>query len=300
MDELFLIFGATSKTGSRLVKELIQNNKKVRLCVRDEIRAKEILGDDFNKVDYIYQLGQTFDEENLKRVFRDVDELNKKINVVSVLAYNGDKHDFNNVDLYRDQFYINSLLVKISSEDKFVNKFIFVSSLYVNRENFIFSKFVESIRPKALFYKSLLEFMIKQSGMNYLIFRPGKLESDKLDGPMNVNISQGDKITGLVTYNTLAYIMTQIILGNKSQMTVDIAAPPEYMAIPIDSSYINKQIAELKQDALYEGDPKQSFLVRNFQGNSHTFNGKGLATKIIAVGIIFKLAAKILRKKYTL
>ena len=278
--QLFLIFGASGKTGEAIVKELINRDNRVVICVRNKEKAENLFYDIKDKLDII-ELKNFIDINNLK-------DLIKRINpdyVISSLGFNSD--DFNT--FYNDQFFANALIIKSSMENGIKN-FIFISTLFLERPTIYMSKFIENRRPNALFYKSLIEILIKRSGMRYIIIRPGKLE-DIGDGPVDTNIGQGDKVLWTTTHKTVAFILAEVLkLNNLNKCTLEIAGLPYMLNNSFDRDKLSR-LNELKND-------KEEYIIRNYNGSARYFYGHNTALKFMTLGCVFKLVGYIIKRRF--
>jgi hypothetical protein len=215
------------------------------------------------------------------------------------VAYNKSTEQVNQTDMYNDQYKLNSLIIKHAALHKpKISKFVFISSAFLTRPSCIHTMFIESIRPNALFYKSLLEFHIQRSGLNHLIIRPGKLiETPNDKNPGDLLLSQGDKIGGFVSYHTLSYILCDMLMSencSSKNLTVELAGPGRMYENRLNVKCYEKAKNLLKEDKIINSN---DFLIRNFQGhvgiNKSKFKFYGL--EFIFLGLAIRVLSKFLK-----
>lgn len=289
-NRIYLIFGGTGKTSSKIVKQLLTQNKHIILCTRDPNKARSLFGVDFNKIERVYELK---DDNSLNDIFDKISLINnRKFNVISTVSYSEDTSSKNT----EEEFRLNSNLIKLAKQNSNVEKFVYLSCIYTTRENSTFSFKMETIKPNALYFKSFNEFQLKMSGLNYLIIRSGKLEEDIIQEPMNVTISQGDRAKGIVSYSTLAYVVTSLIFSDKANLSVEVAGPRSEMNKAIDVDRFKSEIENLKADVEIEGSPQKKFIIRNFRGCYEIYSYNKLAFSLFISGSLFKVLSFYLRR----
>jgi putative NADH-flavin reductase len=267
----FLVFGATGRTGEEIVKDLTSRGHEVTICVRNIQKAKKL----FNDIN------------NLKIVeFQNLDQLKLLINdekadyIVSSVAFNS--HDFST--FYNDQFFFNAKIIQAAKESGHDAVFIFISSLGIERPTMYMSRFIENIRPNALFYKNMIEILIRTSGMKYIIVRPGKLEENN-NKIHNINIGQGDKLAGMISFTTVAYVLS-VLIHNETQIlniTVDAAASKPMLSMPVSKEGLVDKMNNLRPD-----NDKPN-LIHNHSSPAKYFFSTNLPLKLILAGLTMKL-----------
>lgn len=283
-NECYYIFGATGKTGQEITRELYKRGCKVVACVRNKDKANEIYKDINDSVDIV-----EINEENIKVYLTTAFSQNKKNVIISTLAYNATDNEIDMSKMYKDQYYNNAVLIKIAKELS-AEKFIFLSTLFIDRPYSWRARNIEYIRPKALFYKNLVEVMLRSSGLKYVIIRPGKLE-DKGSAPTETNIEQGDKIFFMITRKTLGYIVADAITNTKDNTTFEAAGFPYMLNKPLDKEKLKSKLEQ------FTSDENNNYLIRNYQGSSRSFYAHNTALKLFTFGITLKLFSYILKIK---
>jgi nucleoside-diphosphate-sugar epimerase len=283
--ESFLIFGATGRSGEEIVRQLVKNNKPVRICVRDEEKAKRLFKD--ISIEKVYTLKE-FSDSEINQIITDSSRSVNLLTVVSVIAYNKDSKEIDKDQMYRDQYLVNSLVIKNCQKQKNIKKFVFISSLFMTRPYFAPAKYIQKVRPNALLYKSLLEIQIKHSGLNYLIIRPGKLieiPGDDSDSYKNVVLGQDDKIGGLVTYKTLSFVFYDL-LTKEGKICVDVAGPDQMVKQNLDLNAYRKYRSELIEDITHN-----KILIRSFEAHKSLGDRYFKGVELIFMGLFLKICS---------
>jgi len=183
MDKIFLIAGATGKTGQIIVNKLIERGLKPRILVRDKDLAENLFGE---KVD-LY-VGDVRQPETLMPAMDGVDIVISAIGTRTPVGKNCPKRvDYQGV----------ANLVQ-SAKASHVHRFILISSISVTHANHPMNCF-----GKILDWKLEGENVLRESGLSYAIVRPGGL----VDGSENQKLlifDQGDNILGTISRAALA------------------------------------------------------------------------------------------------
>ena len=183
MDKIFLIAGATGKTGQIIVNKLIERGLKPRILVRDKDLAENLFGE---KVD-LY-VGDVRQPETLMPAMDGVDIVISAIGTRTPVGKNCPKRvDYQGV----------ANLVQ-SAKASHVQRFILISSISVTHANHPMNCF-----GKILDWKLEGENVLRESGLSYAIVRPGGL----VDGSENQKLlifDQGDNILGTISRAALA------------------------------------------------------------------------------------------------
>ena len=156
---MILITGATGFIGSALVERLIESGKKIRCLVRN----KEIPGVENWK-------GDLRDKQSLKGIGKDID-------IAIHLAAHAELNNLSEQS-YKEHYKTNVIGLKnLISECRNVKKFIYISTTAVlghaiDKRNIMYET---GKKPKNPYGKTKLigENIVKESGLNYSIIRPG-------------------------------------------------------------------------------------------------------------------------------
>lgn len=183
MDKIFLIAGATGKTGRIIVQMLLDRGVKPRVLVRDQDSAQNLFGD---QVD-VY-VGDVRDPESLLPAVNGVDTLISAIGTRTPVGKNCPKRV--------DYEGVTNLIQAAKKSD--VQRFVLVSSISVTHANHPLNCF-----GRILDWKLKGEDTLRESGLSYAIIRPGGL-IDPTDDQKLLVIDQGDKITGTISRKALA------------------------------------------------------------------------------------------------
>ena len=156
-----LVVGATGETGRRIVRVLVGKGIPVRVMVRDQATAKEILP---NTVDFC--TGDVQNPASIEAAIADCTVL---------LCATGARPSFDPTGPYQVDYEGTKNLVDVAKANN-IEHFIIVSSLCVSR----------FLHPLNLFWlilwwKKQAEDYLIASGLPYTIVRPGGLKSDDTD-----------------------------------------------------------------------------------------------------------------------
>lgn len=223
----FLIAGATGKTGVELVNQLLEAGKKVSIVVRNSTKAKKIFKDNYDKISSVVEceLGQTqLKCQNMEDMYELYPELAKAVNdadcVISAIgAVLGEDP--------RVTDYLSTVeLVNVceKSKDNFRGKiFVLITSTHVTRPFSFVGLLLNSVLSYVLGWKALAENRIRQSSLNYLIVRPGRL-TEKLNNAV-IHVNQRDRQGGEITRRNLARTIIKSLYDgnvNKGHVTIDL------------------------------------------------------------------------------
>jgi uncharacterized protein YbjT (DUF2867 family) len=168
-----LVAGATGGTGREVVRQALASGYRVRVLVRDEARARPVLGDDIE-----YAVGNVLEPATLGRALQGVDY------VVSALGSNSQKEPENRPERV-DYGGVKSLAEAASRAG--VKHFVLVSSMGVTQPDHYLNKAFDNI----LTWKLKGEDALRASGLRYTIVRPGGLR-DEPGGKAGISAMQGD------------------------------------------------------------------------------------------------------------
>ena len=156
-----LVVGATGETGRRIVRVLVSKGIPVKVLVRDEPKAREVLP---NAVEFT--TGDVLDQASIEYAIADCTVL---------LCATGARPSVDPTGPYQVDYEGTKNLVNAAKANH-IEHFIIVSSLCVSR----------FFHPLNLFWlilwwKKQAEDYLVKSGLTYTIVRPGGLKSDDTD-----------------------------------------------------------------------------------------------------------------------
>ena len=201
-----LIIGATGGVGQQLVKKYIERDEKVRLLVRDPVRAEKQFG---SAPEYI--VGDSRYPLTLPAAFEGIEQ------VISTTGSRNPTGDNNprQVD-YEGVFN----LVEIAKQHS-IKHFVLVSSIAVTRPEHPLNKF-----GNVLDWKLKGEQALRTSGLTYTIVRPGGL-TDAPGGQSELIFSQGDQINGVISRADVAEVCIQALKFDRAKNTTfEVIAGP--------------------------------------------------------------------------
>jgi uncharacterized protein YbjT (DUF2867 family) len=181
-----LVAGATGGTGRALVRGLGLQGYTVRALVRNEDKARVVLGDDI-----AYALGDV----------REIDTLLAAMDGVTyvISAIGSSRSDATNNPESVDYGGVKNLADAAAA--KGVRQFVLVSSSGVTHEDHFLNKAFDNI----LIWKFKGEEALRMSGVPYTIVRPGGLVNTP-GGEFSVIFAQGDTTGGRISRQDLAQI----------------------------------------------------------------------------------------------
>jgi len=184
--QLVLVAGATGGTGRALVRNLQSEGYKVRAFVRDEGKARPVLGDDVS-----YVTGDVREIDTIRPAMQDVSYVISAIGSTrSDPTNNPEAVDFGGIRNLAD-----------AAEEAGVSQFVLVSSSGVTHEDHFLNKQFDNI----LNWKFKGEEALRTSGVPYTIVRPGGL----VNTPANefaVVFAQGDTTGGRISREDVASV----------------------------------------------------------------------------------------------
>ncbi|MGI9292231.1 MAG: SDR family oxidoreductase [Gammaproteobacteria bacterium] len=181
-----LVAGATGGTGKPLVANLQSQGYTVRVFVRDETKARGVLGDGVE-----YAVGDVRKVETFRAALANVDYV-----ISAIGSSRGDPS--NNPEAVDYQGVKN---MATAAADARVKQFVLVSSSGVTQEDHFLNKAFNNV----LIWKFKGEEALRNSGVPYTIVRPGGLVN-KPGGQEALVFSQGDKTTGIISREDVALI----------------------------------------------------------------------------------------------
>jgi len=220
--EKFLIIGATGGSGKELVNELLKNNKKVAIVVRNVSKAKSVFKENYEKLERIVE----FELGNIQlRGDQEIqinEELLKVVEWCDVLISSiGSTYGS---DPQKCDYFATVEMINHCEKSNFKNKpFIYISTLCITRPHKGISIMLNCILPFVMGWKALAENRLRQSSLNYFIVRPGGL-NDKIN-KKTIKVSQGDTVNGYVSRNNLARFIINSLNNesiNKERSTIEV------------------------------------------------------------------------------
>ncbi len=208
-----LVAGATGKTGSRIVKELIAQGIPVKALVRDADKAKALLPPEAEIV-----IGDVLQPNTLDTALADCTVL---------LSATGAAPSFDITGPYRVDFEGTKNLVE-ASKRRGISQFVMVSSLCVSK----------LFHPLNLFWlilvwKKQAEGYLQNSGLTYTIVRPGGLKEEESDD--RVVMEGADSLfEGSLPRTKVAQVCVAALKENSAQnKVVEIVARAEATETPL-------------------------------------------------------------------
>jgi hypothetical protein len=206
-DEIYLVAGATGRTGRYVVKHLLLKNKRVRVLVRNQEKLSTVFEkEEINKLDKIVVCNLVHDKDYKQKLddcFK-VNENEKVAYVISALSYRFEKDQ----TCEEGNLLTNKRLIDASNEHK-VKKFLLLSSSHVTRPFSYFSLTCNINKRYMQHYKVVVEDYLRKSGLNYLILRPvGLLVTDETTA---FTLCQGDRVEGQINIATVGRLCVDTI-----------------------------------------------------------------------------------------
>ncbi len=185
MNNHILIAGATGRTGRIIVQKLLAQGKKPHLLVRDLSEAKALFGDS-----PIYFQSDVREPNTLSPAMTEVDTVISAIGTRTPVGKNCPKHvDYEGV----------ANLVHVAKANG-IRRFILISSIAVTRPDHPLNCF-----GRILDWKKKGEEVLRQSGLDYAIIRPGGLLNTP-GGNCTLIVDQGDRLSGTISREDVAEI----------------------------------------------------------------------------------------------
>jgi uncharacterized protein YbjT (DUF2867 family) len=185
-EQLVVVAGATGGTGRAVVKNLMAQGYQVRALVRDEAKARVVLGDDLS-----YAVGDVRQIDTIRAAFADADYV--------ISAIGSSRADPSNNPEAVDYKGVKNLAEAAAAEG--IKQFVLVSSSGVTQDDHFLNKAFDNV----LKWKLKGENALRESGVPYTVVRPGGL----INKPANefaVTFAQGDTATGTISREDVALI----------------------------------------------------------------------------------------------
>lgn len=185
-----LIAGGTGRTGRIIVTKLRANGLQPHLLIRDSAKAEALFGAGVNLLQV-----DISDPEALLEPMRGMDAVISAMGTRTPVGRNCPKRvDYQGV----------ANLVRAAQMTQ-VKRFILISSIAVTHPEHPLNRF-----GRVLDWKFNSEEVLRQSGLAYVIVRPGGL-MDTPGGRQSLLIGQGDQIKGTLSRTDLAEICLQAL-----------------------------------------------------------------------------------------
>ncbi|MDT8380897.1 MAG: SDR family oxidoreductase [Brevefilum sp.] len=183
MNENILIVGATGKTGRIIVQKMLDRGDQPRVFVRDQALAENLFGGNVQAI-----IGDVRQNESLLPAMDGIDTVISAIGSRTPVGKNCPKRvDYQGVE--------NMVQAAVGAG---VRRFILISSIAVTKPGHPMNCF-----GKVLEYKLKGEDILRNSGMDYLVIRPGGLK-DTAGGKKSLILDQGDHIMGTISRSDVA------------------------------------------------------------------------------------------------
>ncbi len=172
-EKVLLVIGATGGTGEQVVTQALAQGYRVRALVRNEPRARDLLGD---KVQLF--VGDVRDPSSMASAFRGADY------VISALGSNSRRDPENKPELID---YGGTKSIAELAQAAGVQQLVVVSSMGVTDPDHTLNKLLDNI----MVWKLRGEEAVRASGVRYTIVRPAGLSVEP-GGVQGIRLTQGD------------------------------------------------------------------------------------------------------------
>ena len=212
-----LVAGSTGKTGSHIVRLLLEKGIEVRALVRDLDKANSALPETVETV-----IGDVMDRESLTTALAGCDIL---------LSATGAEPSFDPTGPYKVDYEGNKNLVD-AAKAAGINRFVMVSSLCVSK---IFHPL--NLFWGILYWKKQAEDYLKASGVPYTIVRPGGLKDE--DNTQAIVMSAADTLfEGSIPRVKVAQVCVDAIAQNAAENKVlEIVTSEEAAEQPMEALF---------------------------------------------------------------
>ncbi|MEZ5515460.1 MAG: SDR family oxidoreductase [Steroidobacteraceae bacterium] len=214
--KVLLVIGATGGTGEQVVTQALAQGYRVRALVRNEPRARDLLGD---KVQLF--VGDVRDPSSMASAFRGADY------VISALGSNS-RRDPENKPEYID--YGGTKSIAELSKAAGVQQLVVVSSMGVTDPDHALNKLLDNI----MVWKLRGEDAVRASGVRYTIVRPAGLSVEP-GGVHGIHLTQGDP-KGVVAQIPRADVaaVCLAVLGRRAAYDTTFEVMGDKQAGPVD------------------------------------------------------------------
>ena len=208
--ELVLVAGATGRTGTEVVTELLADGYRVRAFVRDVDKARDKLGDGIE-----YAQGDVREIVTIEVALAGVDAL--------ISAIGAGRGDPSNGPEFVDYGGVRNLADAATAAG--LRQVVLVSSMGVTQEDHILNKMFNNV----LSWKFKGEDALRASGVPYTIVRPGGL-TNAPGGEFEVVFQQGDRDASAIPRADVARVCVAALgSGDALRKTFEVnsgEAPP--------------------------------------------------------------------------
>ena len=180
-----LVAGATGGTGRALVRQLVSQGYQVTAFVRDEKKARVILGDEIR-----YAVGDVRDISTIEPALAGVGYV--------ISSIGSTRSDPDNNPEAVDYSGVRNLAEASAAAG--VRQFVLVSSAGVTQEDHFLNKAFDNVMK----WKLRGEDALRESGVPYTVVRPGGLVNTP--GGNQVSFGQGDTLSGRISREDLASV----------------------------------------------------------------------------------------------
>jgi hypothetical protein len=274
-NEIFIVAGASGRCGSQIVKHLIEFKKTVRVLIRNQNKFEEKLKKlkiEINNIQKIVtcDLVQNLDYENKLFDLFDIQQ-GEIIYVYSALSYSwGEKDTSEGGNLLTNKRFIE--YAATHGKDK-IKKFCLLSSSHVRRPYSYISLRCNLLggRDYMQHFKAVVEDILRKSGLKYLIIRPVGL--DQKMGLSAFTLSQGDKVEGLISTETVGRLSVDLILDKNTpdNTSLECLSYPNQFNLPYEYNVGISLHSESEKDKEFIDHIKPCRIVLFSLGTTVTF-----------------------------
>ena len=183
------VFGASGRTGTHIIDELIRRDVNIRAFSR---RTKE--NADTDSLNWV--VADVTNKESLAEALKNVDVIISAIGPVD-----GDNSE--NVD------YLGAINIVSAAKESGVQQIIYMSSIGAGGAENISTVMLNLLANKTMKWKALAEEQIRNSGIAFTIVRPGGLLGEP--ATQGIQFSQGDNVLGWIPREDVAAVLVESI-----------------------------------------------------------------------------------------
>lgn len=204
MHQNILVAGSTGRTGRIIIDKLRQQGYTTHALVRDSEPSKALFGEGV-----ILHQGDVREVQTLESAMQDIDAVISAVGSQTPVGKNCPKR----VDYEGVSNLVNT------AKTHGVQRFILISSVAVTRPNHPLNCF-----GKVLDWKLRGEEVLRKSGLEYVIIRPGGLK-DTPGNKVPLILDQGDKILGTISREDVAELCVKALnLPHQARLTFEAIA----------------------------------------------------------------------------
>lgn len=187
--QLVGVFGASGRTGTHIIDELLRRDVNIRAFSR---RTKE--NADTDSINWV--VADVTSKESLTEALKNVDVIISAIGPVD-----GDNSE--NVD------YLGTINIVSAAKESGVQQIIYMSSIGAGGAENISTVMLNLLANKTMKWKALAEEEIRNSGIAFTIVRPGGLLGEP--ATQGIQFSQGDNVLGWIPRGDVAAVLVESI-----------------------------------------------------------------------------------------